>query len=90
MTKDNFTRKSVIDSFMGNDIPGKKSAEAESPKPKKTASSKLTIDVKEHRSFKKQLLMTPTLYKRLEREAKKNGTSVNNLINLILEAYLDQ
>lgn len=85
MTKDNFTRTGVIDSFLDNEP-----AEAESPKPKKTASSKLTIDVKEHRSFKKQLLMTPTLYKRLEREAKKKGTSVNNLINLILEAYLDQ
>ena len=53
-------------------------------------SSKLTIDIQEPRTVRKQLLISSSLAKRLEREAKKNHTSVNNLINLILEAYLDQ
>ena len=50
----------------------------------------IQIDIKEQRNVKKQLLLTPSLMKQLKKEAKAKHTSVNNLINLILEAYFNQ
>lgn len=46
--------------------------------------------VKENKSKRMQFLVRPTTYERLTKIAQKNGTSVNDLVNTLLEEYVER
>lgn len=62
----------------------RKEAKAE-PKKKYTPQ----IRTKESRSRRLQLLLTPSLYAKVDRKAKRLGVSVNELINTVLEDVIE-
>lgn len=71
-------KDSVVDALIGNT--GK-------PAPEKKSYS-VQVKKKETRSRRLQLLMTPSLYAKVVREANKLGVSVNELINTVLDDVL--
>lgn len=44
---------------------------------------------RETRSKRVQILITPSLYKKISAQAKQTGTSMNNIINVVLEEVLE-
>lgn len=61
---------------------------AEPPKPAGTPEG--YVLVKERKSERLQLLIRPNTKKGLQREADREGISVNELINKVLEEYIER
>lgn len=76
--KEDMGKDSVVDALIGN---------TEKPAPEKK-SYNVQVKKKETRSRRLQLLMTPSLYAKVDREANKLGVSVNELINTVLDGVL--
>ena len=77
--KEDMGKDNVVDALIG-------SVERK-PTPEKKA-YKVTVKKKETRSRRLQLLITPSLYSKVEQEAERLDISVNELINTILDDVL--
>lgn len=66
----------------------RKGTDRQMPEPKKEY--KIQPRQKEARSRRLQLLLTPSLYGKVERKAKQLGISVNELINTVLEDVIER
>lgn len=83
------TKGEAVDAVLGK-LSAEEATKTDEIAPKKISVKRAVKEAeRETRSKRVQILVKPSLYKKISAQAKASNTSVNNIINIILEEVLD-